>query len=320
MHKIRLLAFGCSLFAAAQTASPVRTPAEIVVTLGHSYGSSRLALTRDDLVVTQQYEPLPITNLVPLSGPRAGLDLFLLVDHCSNCEPGSKFEEIRRFIVSQPSTTAVGVAYILNGQLQVAELPTVDHESAVKALNTPSGGQPASPFTALTELIRNWPRGPARRAVLMISNGIDPAADALQAPSADAALAAAQRAGITVFTIYHPSADYLTSDSSKIYSGQVQLAHVASETGGEAYFLSFGPLPPLAPFLSDIADHLANQYLLTFLANPGDGPGALQQVTVKSKNSDIELTVPDKVWISGDHSDSSTVKDSGSKTPGGKRP
>ncbi len=65
-------------------------------------------------------------------------------------------------------------------------------------------------------------------------------------------LQAAQRAGVTVYVIYHPSADYLTTDSSKIYSGQVQLAHVADETGGEAYFLGFGPLPSLAPFLADM--------------------------------------------------------------------
>ena len=120
-----------------------------------------------------------------------------------------------------------------------------------------------------------------------------------QDPSAEAALQAAQRAGVTVYVIYHPSADYLATDSSKIYSGQVQLAHVADETGGEAYFLGFGPLPSLAPFLADMADHLANQYLLEFLASPAEGAGTLQQVTVKSKIADLEVMVPDKVWVPG---------------------
>ena len=114
---------------------------------------------------------------------------------------------------------------------------------------------------------------------------IRPRRTRLQDPSAERAIEAAQRAGVTVYAIYHPSADYLRHDYSKIYSGQVQLAHVADETGGEAYFLGFGPLPSLAPFLADIADHLANQYLLEFLATPGDGTGALQQVTVKSKTA-----------------------------------
>jgi hypothetical protein len=109
--------------------------------------------------------------------------------------------------------------------------------------------------------------------------------------------------------IYHPSADYLSADSSKIYTGQVQLAHVADETGGEAYFLGFGPLPSLAPFLADLADHLSNQYMLEFLANPDEGSGGLQQVTVKTKIADLEVMVPDKVWVTGRGSGSTGLKD-----------
>ncbi len=268
------------------------------VTIGHHYGQLPRTLTKDDLIVTQHYEPLTITGLIPLRGDRAGLELFLLVDNCSSCEPGSKFEELSRFIGSQPPTTAVGVAYILNGRLQLAENPTKDHERAIKALSTPTGNKPASPFIALADLIRSWPQTTSRRVVLMISNGINPAAtENYQDPTAEAALQATQRAGVTVYVIYHPSADYLESDSSKLYSGQVELSHVADETGGEAYFLGFGPLPSLAPFLTDMADHLANRYLLEFLANPVEGSGALEQVTVKSKITDLDMMVPDKVWV-----------------------
>jgi len=272
----------------------------MMVTLGHHYGHEPPVLTPNDLTVTEHYEPLPITRLIPLRGDKAGLELFLLVDHCSNCEPGSKFEELSRFITAQPATTAIGIAYIQNGHLQLAENPTTDHKRAVQALNTPEGSKPASPFPALAELIRTWPPGTPRRAVLMISNGINPAAtDEMRDSSADAALEAAQRAGVTLYVIYHPSADYLKSDLSKLYSGQVQLAHVADETCGEAYFLGFGPLPSLGPFLADLADHLANRYLLEFLANPVEGPGVLQQVRIKSKLTDVEIMAPDKVWVRG---------------------
>jgi hypothetical protein len=282
----------------AQTTTPAGTPVQMMVTIGHHYGHEPPVLTRDDLTVTQNYEPLAITNLIPLRGDRAGLELFLLVDNCSNCEPGSNFEELSHFINSQSPTTTVGVAHILNGRLQVAENPTGDHARAVKALSTPEGNKPASPFVALADLVRGWPQSSSRRVVLMISNGINPAAtDKYQDSTAEAALAAAQRAGVIVFVIYHPSADYLTTDYSKLYSGQVQLAHVADETGGEAYFLGFGPLPSLAPFLSDMSDHLANQYLLTFLAKPAEGPSGLQEVTVKSKITDLDVMVPDKVWV-----------------------
>lgn len=304
--KLASLALVCPLFAWAQTSSPVNTRVQMIVTVGHHYGHMPPVLTKDDLAVTQHYAPLPVVKMTPLRGDFGDLELFLLVDQCSNCEPGSKFDELSHFITSQLPDTRVGVAYIQDGSLQLAQIPTTDHDRAVKALTTPAGSKPSSPFSALTELIRSWPQGPSggsrRKAVLMISNGINPAtAGKLQDPSAEVALEEAERAGVTVYVIYHPSADYLATDSSQLYSGQVQLAHVADETGGEAYFLGFGPLPSLAPFLADLSDHLNNQYLLEFVATPPVGAGALEQVTIKSKITDVEVMVPDKVWVPGDH-------------------
>lgn len=290
----------CSLAAWAQSAPPADAPARMVITIGHHYGHEPPVLTKDDLIVEEQHMPLRITNFVPLRGDRAGLELFLLVDNCSNFEPGSKFEELRKFIGSQPLTTAIGVAYIQDGQLEIAQNPTQDRERVIQALSPPEGSKPSSPFSALADLIQGWKQDARRHAVLMMSNGVDPIATAKgQDASAEAAIQAAQRAGVTVFAIYHPSADYVTADYSKIYSGQVLLAHVAVETGGEAYFLGFGPLPSLAPFLTDLADHFSNQYLLEFLANRVDQPGALQQVTVTSKVPDLELMVPARVWVAG---------------------
>ncbi len=301
LAKLASIAFACPLFIWAQTAPPASTPAQMIVTIGHHYGQIAPTITKNDLTVTQHYEALPITNLVLLRGDRAGLELFVLVDNCSSCEAGTQFEELSRFIASQPSSTKIGVAYIQNGRLEMAEQPTTDHARAASVLNTPSGSKPASPFVALADLIRGWPQTASRRAVLMISNGIDPAvpATSVQDPSAEAALDAAQRAGVTVWVIYHPSADYLSTDPSKIYTGQVQLAHVADETGGEAYFLGLGPMPSLAPFLADLADHLANQYLLEFAASSSQSSGELENVTVKSTITNIEVMVPDKVWVEG---------------------
>jgi len=173
MYKVALLALASSLFAVAQTPSSAGTPAEIVVTVGHYFSPETPVLTKDSLTITQHYDPLPITNLVPLRG---GLELFLLVDNCSSCEPGTKFQELRRFILAQPPTTAIGVAYIRNGKLEVAENPTQDRERAVKALNVPEGNKPTNPYQAVTDLIKSWRQNSSRRAILMITNGIDPAA------------------------------------------------------------------------------------------------------------------------------------------------
>ena len=294
-----LLAGAWPLLCLAQSAAPAPVTSYMVVTIGHHYGVDSPALTKEDLtIVTPTYEPLAVTNLVPLRGDRAALELYIVVDNCSSCEPGTKFQELSRFIGSQAATTAVGVAYLTNGKLTVAETPTFDHALAVKALSPPTGSKPASPYEGLKALIGNWHGTSSRRAVVMITNGINPAPSAkAMDPLAEAAIEAAQRAGVTVYAIYHPSADYIRGDASAIYDGQVQMAHVTHDTGGEAYFMGFGPLPSIAPFLADISDHLSNQYLLEFLANPTGKNGALQELTVKARNADLELMVPERAWV-----------------------
>ncbi len=290
----------CFLTANAQAPPPEGVPARMVITLGHHYGHVPPVLTKDDLIVQQQITPLRITNLTSLQGSQADLELYVLVDNCSSCEAVSQFEQLRKFIASQPSSTTIGVAYIKDGLLEIGQNPTPDRERAIQALSPPSGSKPSSPFRALADLIQGWKDDSCRHAVLMISNGIDPAAvEGQQNTSAETAIEAAERAGVTVYAIYHPSADYTSADFSKIYSGQVLLAHVAVETGGEAYFVGFGPLPSLAPFLSDISDHLANQYLLEFLANRVEASGELEEVRVSSKIDDLELMTPSKVWVRG---------------------
>jgi len=308
------LTFVCTLLIGAKS-EPPGPPVQMIVTMGHIYAEKPPLLTPNDLVITQKDEELPVTNLVPLRGDRAGLELFLLVDNCSNCEPGNKFEELRRFIGSQPPTTAIGVAYIQDGRLVIAEKPTLDRGRAVNALATPTGSSPSNPFGPLTELIQGWSADHKRHVVLIVSNGMDPArAEKPRDPMAEEAIAAAQRARVTIHAIYHPSADYLATDISKAYAGQVQLAHVAFETGGEAYFLGLGPLPSLAPFLADIAEHLANQYLLEFRVNSAAATGTLQEVTVKAKAREMDLMVPAKVWVPG-----IPAADQGPKIPSGKR-
>jgi len=297
IYRFSGLMLSCSLLAWAQNPSPAGHPAQMVVTTGHSYGHQSALLTAADLTVTQHYEAVPITRVVPLRGDRAGIEMFVLVDNCSNCEVNSKVEELRRFISSQPPTTAIGVAYIRDGRVEIGEKPTRDHQRAVNALSPPTGSKPSGPFLALADLIKEWGPDPSRHVVLMMTNGVDPnASDWQPNPSADAAIEAAQRAGVTVYAIYNPSADYMASDFSKLYAGQVQMAHVAAETGGEAYFVSFGPLPSLAPFLADISEHLGNRYLVEFLANPDEAPGGLQEITVRAK-TDVELMVPSKVFV-----------------------
>jgi hypothetical protein len=140
---VATLVFVCALGVWGQRTVPAR----IIMTVGHHYGSEPPLLAKNDLIVTHGGKPLTITRLTPLRG-WASLDLYVLVDNCSSCEVGSNFDELRRFIASQLSTTSVGVAYIQDGHLQVAVAPTTDHQRAIKALSPPGGSKPSSPYGA----------------------------------------------------------------------------------------------------------------------------------------------------------------------------
>ena len=121
---------------AAGTAHPA-TVARVVVTT-NSYYQGPPALTSDDLIVTDGYKPLPITALVPLRDSRADLELYVLVDNCSNSDSGERFVELREFLNSQPPTTSIGLAYIRDGRLEIVQRPTYDRARAIQALNRPS--------------------------------------------------------------------------------------------------------------------------------------------------------------------------------------
>jgi hypothetical protein len=73
---------------------------------------------------------------------------------------------------------------------------------------------------------------------------------------------------------------------------------MASETGGEAYFLGFGNPVSFAPYLEDLMGRLNHQYLLTFLAIPGKKPG-LQSVKIRTEVPNAELVAADRVYVPG---------------------
>ena len=76
-----------------------------------------------------------------------------------------------------------------------------------------------------------------------------------------------------MYAIYTPSAGHFGHSFWRLNWGQNHLAQIAEETGGESYMLGFGPPVSFAPYLTEVAEHLAHQYLVTFLIKPGEKAG-----------------------------------------------
>jgi len=142
--------------AVAQERSSTGVPVHVVVTVEPRHGSNVPVINREDVMVYQGRDRAKVTDWIPLQGERAGLQLFILMDHAASTSLGSQLEDIRQFISAQPSTTAIGVAYMRNGTTEVLQNPTNDHTQAAKALRLPLGdaGASTSPYFSVVDLIK----------------------------------------------------------------------------------------------------------------------------------------------------------------------
>jgi hypothetical protein len=287
------------LIAAQDNSSPAGPAVNLVVTVEARHGSNVPDITRDDVMVYQGRDRDKVTGWLPLQGDHAGLQLFVLLDDSSNISLGSQLEDIRQFIIAQPASTKVGVAYMQNGVAQVAQNLTNDRALAAKALRLPLGnpGASASPYFSLADLIKRWPEGNERREVLMATDGIDRYwGSGPGSTYVDSVIEQAQRAGVIVFAIYTPGEGHYGHSMWRMNWGQNYLSQVADETGGEAYYLGYGAPVSFAPYLDDITRRLGRQYLLTFVAKSEKKAG-MQKVKLQTEVPNAELVSADMVYV-----------------------
>ena len=293
--------FAFSLAAAGQVTAPGAAVARLVVTAVASHGSEVPAITRDDVIVREGKDHDKLLDWVAATGDHAGLELFLMIDESAGETLGSQLGDLRKFILAQPDSTKVGVAYMQNGTALVLQAPTADHQQAAKSLRLPMGvpGVNASPYFSLSDLIKKWPGSTNRREVLMITSGVDGywGGGSPSDPYVDAAVADAQRAGVVVFSIYNPGAGHFGQSYYRTWYGQMFLSQLSDRTGGESFYTSFsGPAVSFTPFLEQLQQRLNHQYWLAFAPKPRKKAG-LQPVKVTTEVSNAELMSADRAFV-----------------------
>lgn len=290
--------------ASAQTPnSSSGVPVHMVVTVKPHHGAQVPAVAGEDVKVYQHGKQDVVTSWVPLQGDRAGLQLYILIDDNARDSVALQFSTIRKFIDDQPATTAIGVGYMRNGTVFTAQDLTKDHALAEKALRLPIGPAAgyASPYLALSDLMKRWPVSEDRREVLMITNGIDPLGggfsnDPYTNPYLDAALDRAQRGGFIVYSIFTPAAGFAGRGWIRTGLAQTGLDLLAQKTGGATYYLGFGSLVDFTPYLNDVSYSLKHQYELTFLAQGAKKP-TLEPVKVKTEMPNMGLITAEDGYV-----------------------
>jgi len=298
---LALGALGTGILSAQSVPAGSGVPARMVVTEETSQSTGMPVIGAEDVIVSERQQRDKVTGWVPAQGKYAGLELYILLDDGSTSSLATQLGDIRQFILEQPSSAKIGLAYMRNGIAWIAQTPTSDHELTAKALRVPMGirGANGSPYFSLTDLLKRWPKSDTRREVLMISDGIDryyDEADMLD-PYLAEAIEKAQRAGVVVSAIYNPGVGDFGQGDWRRFIGQTYLAQVAQKTGGKAYYIGFNaPAVSFAPYLRDFADRLNHQYLLSFLAEPVKKAG-LEPVGLATEAANAELVAADRVYV-----------------------
>jgi len=295
-----ILAAGVAYAQPAQ--APAGIPRQLLVTVEAKHGKEIPDVPKESVLVYEGHDRDTVTDWIPMQGEQAALELFILLDDDSGTNLGAQLQELQKFIVAQPPTAKVGVAYMQNGTARIAQELTTEHELAAKSLRLPLGsaGVDSSPYFSISDLIKRWPASSARREVLVISAGIDRyyGAGDPNDPYLDAAITDANRAGIVISAIYNPDAGHFGHSHYQTFWGQNYLSELADKTGGEAYYIGLTGTPvSFAPYLDDLARRLQHQYLLKFLAKVPKRSG-WQKVRLSSEVPNVDLVSAGRVYVS----------------------
>ncbi|GAC1687749.1 MAG: hypothetical protein PVS2B2_26570 [Candidatus Acidiferrum sp.] len=282
--------------AVAQKSSVTAGTVTMTVTAVGKKDTQPPAITKDDVQLYRGKERVQVGEW------RRGetLALAIFIDDSIDSSAGSNGEDLRSFILAQPSTTLIAVAYGRNGTAMIAQDFTNDHELAAKSLRLPLGSEGAfsSPYLSLLDLMKRWPKAGERRSVMLISSGIDYFRGDFgpRSPDLESTIERAQKQNINIWTIYYPGAGHTSRGFFRINNAQSNLSQLSEETGAESYYL--GSLEPVAlkPYFDEIQEHLSNQYLLTFTGRGGN-KGRLERVRAVTEVSGVELLAPSEVFL-----------------------
>lgn len=306
-HVLLLAGAGCLSILTANAQAPNRseiTPPAYTVITAKWKGSTRPPdVSASDLNVRVENKPAKVDGWVPLQGAHADMQLIFLIDDSARSKLALQIPSLKKFILSLPSTTDVGVAYMDNGSPQMAQQLTSDHALAAKSLRLTNGipDISGSPYFVLSSLAKKWPSQTKtdRRVVFMVTNGEDPYYTSvdLQDPYVAAAIADSQRAHLLVYSIYFRNRGAGGSGDISTLYGQSYLLEVSTQTGGVSYTEELISPVSFDPFLKQFRQTLETQYLLTVDTN-GSG---LKRLQVKTKQAGVKLAVPSRIDLGGSH-------------------
>ena len=253
-------------------------------------------IKREDVHLYKNKEQLQISDW------QRGETLFLaiLIDDSLQSSIANQWGDLKNFILAQPDSTFVAVAYTQNGAAHVVQDFTKDHELAAKALRIPLGNSGAfsSPYLTLLDWMKRWPDSNARKSILFFTSGIDYFRGNFSPsdPDLDSTVQRAQKQNINIWTVYAPDAGHFGRRSFRAFNAQSNLSKLSDQTGAESYFLGLGAPVTLKPYFDEIREHLNNQYLATIEGSSGK-KGSFERLHVNTELPNVEFMAPSEIFL-----------------------
>jgi hypothetical protein len=278
----------------AQVEGPTNTQTLVMV---ESKAAQAPAMADVTLKVNGHQESL--TGWSPVASN--GVQIAVLIDDGLRESVGRELNSLKSFVNNLPDGTQIFIGYMRNGEVYSAQPFTTDHAAAAARFRLPEGmpGASASPYFCLSEFVKHWPSNsgqPGARFVLMLTNGVDPYNGSTSplnqdSPYVQQAVTDAQRAGVSVSSIYFGDAGFRGGRGS--FSGQSYLTQISDGTGGRAYFEGMGNPVSLAPYLGQFQHSISETFVASFMANASGNK--LVEVKADTKLHGVKLHAPNEV-------------------------
>ncbi len=281
---------------AAKAAEAGSTAVTMTVTAVDNKDTQPPAIKKDDVQLYRGKERVQVADW------KRGETLYLalLIDDSLESSVANQWSDLRAFIMAQPESTYIAVAYARNGSAMVAQDFTKDHALAAKTLRLPLGNAGAftSPYLALQDWIKRWPDSMERKSIMLFSSGIDYFRGGFDPidPDLDTTVEQAQKKNINIWSIYVPDAGHIGRRPFRAFNAQSNLSRLSEETGAEAYYLGLDMPVTLKPYFDEIQRHLDNQYLLTFVGDGGK-KGKFETVRTVTEVPNVQIMTPSAVYL-----------------------
>jgi hypothetical protein len=283
-----------------QQSASSKVPVTTVITVLAPNYTAPPPISKSDVLVYSGAQRQDVAALEPAQGDRSALQLAILIDDLSGID--TQLQDLRKFIESLPKTTQVGVFYADNGAVRTAADFSTNHEAVAQKVRVTLGlgASPVSIYISMMDFMSHWPATDGRREFLVIADGIDRFRGDPASPDVPATIERAQKASITIHTLYAQGGDFVARNLFRQNYGQSNLAQMADATGGQAFFQGLNTPISFTPYLNQLDMVLHNQYFLTFTTDRSQKKkGELRSFRVRSEQHHVEIAAPRRIFVPG---------------------